>query len=163
MIKKGLDWGVAHIRENGPWWQFVKYGFFGVIAFGADFGAFLGLTRYLHWHPSVANLISSLIGLTIIFIFNRRFTFQAQEGRIAEQTRRFLIVSIVNYFLQQGLLWIFLHWNLLLMLGSWHDVGAKVMAISVTVISNFTGHRLWSFRHQPSSHAVPPPPPSNLY
>lgn len=162
MIQKGLRWGREHVRKNGPWWQFVKYGFFGVIAFGADFGLFMSLTRYFNFHPSIANLFSSLLGLAIIFFFNRRFTFQAQEGRIVQQTRRFIIISVVNYFLQQGLLWVFLHWSLLSVLGSWHDVGAKMMAISVTVISNFTGHRLWSFRHHPSPHAVPTPPPSNI-
>lgn len=160
-----IRWTREHIRQNGFFWQFFKYGIVGGIAFVADFSIFLGLTRLAHLHPSVANVISSLVGMLIIFVVNRKVTFKAVEGDVRAQTRRFVIVSIVNYALQQGLLWLFLHWALLEVLGPWHDVGAKVLAIGLIVLSNFLGHRLWTFwpsSPASSDHALPPLPPRDV-
>lgn len=105
--------------------QFIKFASTGVLAFIVDFLLLnflfyiLGLKTYLSidlsfikLSISVANMISTLVSIILIYIINSRWTFKLNAQTSANQTTKFTIVIIFNYIISNILFGFFVNLGL---------------------------------------------------
>lgn len=167
----------AHRRLPPSLRQFVKFGITGSIAFVADFGVYLGLTRLVRWvtvlcvgpsgiqetstladlptgcggaYPVIlANLVSVLIAMMVVFFLNKFWTFRDPRATVlASQGTRFFIFYTTTYLLNQAFT-SFLTGRVLVLhavFGSNTDVAAKILAVAIVTLVNFGGNKFLIFR-----------------
>lgn len=137
----------ATIREH-PWLigrptlrQFIKFAVVGTINTVLDFGVYLGLTRWLHLHYLVANLLAFILAASSSFILNKYWTFRDNRlDGLTYQYIKFLTVSLVGAALTELTLFTLVHFL------KTHDLLGKVMAIAVVTFWNFFANKHWTFR-----------------
>lgn len=137
----------AKIREH-PWLigrptlrQFIKFAVVGTINTVLDFSVYLGLTRWLHLHYLIANLLAFTLAASSSFFLNKYWTFRdnRQDG-LTFQYLKFLTVSLVGAALTELTLFALVHF------AGIHDLFGKIMAIAVVTFWNFYTNKHWTFR-----------------
>ncbi len=128
-----------------PAWfgQTVRYGIVGASATAVEWLAYFALTRGIPWfaaHYLIANVCSFSVSLVWGYVFHRRFTFRAHQGRHRAQFPKFLAVTLVGL----GISTIVLRTGVAVF--HVYDLYAKVAALAITALWNFSGQRLWTFR-----------------
>jgi putative flippase GtrA len=83
--------------------------------------------------------VSFLVAVTNNYVWNRIWTFRDQRGHVGFQGLRFLVVALVAYGANLGIL------SVLIVLGL-DKVLAQAIAIVLVTPLNFVGNKLWSFR-----------------
>jgi putative flippase GtrA len=117
--------------------EFIKFFMSGFSAFLVDTATLLFQTRILHFTSVIAgvlvvpNLISSLVGLTVSYLLNRYWSFQAGDKSVLKQGAKFLAVSAFSYTLHNILFGIF---NVQLGL---EDFVAKVSVLMLQMVWNY--------------------------
>lgn len=124
--------------------QFVKFCFFGFINALVDFAVYLTLTRIFNVYFLIANFGSFIIGVTLSFYMNRKWTFRDQGGEHAKKYFKFIITNLIGLGLYTIILYIFVTY-----LGM-YDLLAKALAIIITAFWNFSANRFWTFKNSPS-------------
>ena len=130
----------------------VRYGVVGTSATAVDAGGYWLLTRGIAWfgaHYLVASTVSFCVSLVWGYAMHRRFTFRVRHGRHLSQFPRFASISAVGLLITTGVLGFGVQRLHL------HDLLAKLLAVCVTALWNYTGQRLWTFR---GAHGLSPPP-----
>jgi len=124
--------------------RFAKYAICGAAAVSLDFSVYSGLIWFGAVDYQVANLISTMLGLSLSFTLNRAFTFQVFDAPL-RRAAMFFAVGFVGYILASIMLHLLieqLHMNAFV---------AKVLALAVAVATQFTLNSLVTFKPHPSS------------
>jgi dolichol-phosphate mannosyltransferase len=121
--------------------QFGKYCLVGASGYIVNLLIFSFLVK-IGLHYLVAATVSFCVAATNNFLLNKYWTFGNPRGPALTQARRFLIISVTSWAL-----------NLVVLRLLIEDVNlnsetvAQAIAIGAVTILNFTGNKLWSFRH----------------
>ena len=130
------------LRRPHNWMQLAKFSVVGATGYAINLSVYTILLRRADFHFTLAATCSFLVAVTNNYIWNRLWTFQAQRGHVGWQGLRFLIVALVAYGANLGLL------TALIVLGMDKVVSQAIAVILVTPL-NFIGNKLWSFRSRP--------------
>ena len=114
------------------------------------------------WHvtPVISYIFSGGIPAVFVFLFNRHVTFRVGSGSSKKQSRRFIIVYtltfVLNYCLSSSFYLLGLHLILPLPVAAAYGITpldvtyvAKVGAIAITAVVNYTFSHLFIFRKEP--------------
>lgn len=138
--------------------QFVKFGMVGTVGFVVDFSTYLALTRWLGWQTVfkvfgyeviAPNLISVLIAMAAVFSLNKYWTFRDPRAEVlARQGVSFFAVYTMTYVLNQILTSFFAFRVPVLreIFADNADLAAKIVAIAIITLLNFTGSKFLVFR-----------------
>ena len=130
------------LRRPANWLQLAKFSTVGAAGYAVNLAVYTALLRGAGLHYLAAATLAFLVAVTNNYIWNRVWTFRDQRGHIAFQGLRFLVVAVVAYAANLGIL------SLLIVLGT-DKVLAQAIAIVLVTPLNFIGNKLWSFRSRP--------------
>src|ERR671935_506366 len=136
---------VAHVRSRAGralrrpanWLQLAKFSTVGATGYVLNLAVYTALLRGADWHYLAAATASFLVAVTNNYIWNRVWTFRDQRGHVAFQGLRFLVVALVAYGANLGIL------SALIAFGT-NKVVAQAIAIVLVTPLNFIGNKLWS-------------------
>jgi putative flippase GtrA len=127
------------LRHPANWVQLAKFATVGATGYVVNLAVYTALLRGAGWHFALAATASFLVAVTNNYLWNRLWTFRDQRGHVAFQGLRFLIVAVLAYLANLGIL------SALIALGT-DKVLAQAIAIVLVTPLNFVGNKLWSFR-----------------
>src|SRR5213082_2391302 len=127
------------LRRSSNWLQLAKFAAVGATGYVVNLAVYTALLRGAGWHYAAAATGSFLVAVTNNYLWNRLWTFRDQRGHVAFQGLRFLVVALVAYVANLGIL------SVLIAFGS-DKVIAQAIAIVLVTPLNFLGNKLWSFR-----------------
>ncbi|MBI4599476.1 glycosyltransferase [Candidatus Uhrbacteria bacterium] len=118
----------------------IKYALVGASSAVIDIGVLALLVEYGHVHLLVAAVLSFCVALGNGFFWNKRWTFQNANRRVARQYIKFTLTALVGLFLNLLLLSVFVYG-----FGLWY-VTAKIFTTVIVFFWNFTVNKWWTFR-----------------
>jgi putative flippase GtrA len=127
------------LRRPANWVQLAKFSTVGAIGYAVNLAVYTALLRGAGWHYAAAATGSFLVAVTNNYLWNRLWTFRDQRGHVGFQGLRFLVVALVAYIANLGIL------SVLIAFGT-DKVLAQAIAIVLVTPLNFLGNKLWSFR-----------------
>jgi putative flippase GtrA len=128
------------MRRSHNWFQLVRFSLVGGSGYAVNLVVYTTLVVVLDVQYVIAAMIAFCVAVTNNFLFNRRWTFKATDGRVTLQAPRFLIVSLCALGLNLIAL------EFLVGVLDVHKVVAQAAAILAATPVNFVGNKLWSFR-----------------
>jgi putative flippase GtrA len=156
IFNDGLEFSTEIANVRRPWLkramlnklpqlgQFALFMIVGGIAALVNIGSRLLFSRVVPFE--VAILLAFAVALTLAFILNRRFVFDAEPGKWAEQYSRFFLVNLL------GLLQIFVVSELMARAifpwvgWTWHvETVSHVIGVASPIIVSFYAHKHFSF------------------
>jgi putative flippase GtrA len=126
-----------HVSELAA--QLTRYGFVGVASNVLGYLVYLTIT-WLGVAPTVAMTMLYLVGATVSFVANRRWTF-AHRGKAVWSGLRFGVAHVLGYLLNLSLLLAFVG-----MLGFPHQL-VQAIAIGIVALFLFVAFRWFVFPH----------------
>ncbi len=121
--------------------KIVKFGITGGIAAVIDLGGLQIMVRSLSVPEEAAVVLSSLVSVIFVFIFNKFFTFRDGSTGYARQITKFALVYgfaiVLNGVVSNFFLWLGFHYLL-----------AKVFAIGIGAVINFILSHVFVFTKQ---------------
>ena len=155
---------VLRIEKRQDIVRFLKFCVVGVIGTAIDFGVFNVLHNALHVHQVLANTLSVSAAIVNNYLWSRYWVYpETRDQQGGKKFARFVVVSIIAWALNTGILWSTDRWFLgekgvlgglvapiAAAIGMEHRVfssnGAKVIATGIVLFWNFFANRLWTFR-----------------
>jgi putative flippase GtrA len=128
------------IRELSNWFQFGRYavvGASGYVVSIATFAFFYNVVGATYWLAATA---AFCLALANNFFWNRRWTFQARDGRVGFQAYRFVLINCVVF------LWSLVVLHVLIDVFGVSAVAAQSVAVLAAAPPNYVAQRIWSFR-----------------
>ena len=122
-----------------PWGKLVKFVITGGVALAIDVAIYYLLTRFGSIHYLLARTCSLGVAIAWSFTMNRRWTFEAMEGKMRHQAFRFIVVILTTSLFSLGLM------KVGVSVFHFHDLAVLLSASIVTTILNFSGHYFWSY------------------
>lgn len=114
---------------------FTLVGAFGTLA---HYVLLVILVEIVGTDPVIASTAGALLGATINYVFNYRFTFKSRKNhRIT--LPRFLTVATIGFLINTPLMWVAVH------LINLHYILGQVITTSLVLLWNFAGNRYWTF------------------
>ena len=119
-----------------------KFAIVGVANTLIDYGMFTLLAQVLAAPVYLSQVVGYLCGMLNSYIFNRAWTFKAQDRFFSPALIRFILLNLCMLGVSTGLLYLF------------YDVAgldkliAKAIATVITMGVSFLVNRLWVFRGQ---------------
>jgi putative flippase GtrA len=130
------------LRHPANWLQLAKFAAVGAAGYVVNLVVYTALLRGAGWHYAAAATGSFLVAVTNNYVWNRVWTFREERGHVGFQGLRFLVVALVAYVANLGIL------SALIAFGT-DKVLAQAIAIVLVTPLNFIGNKLWSFRARP--------------
>ena len=98
------------------------------------------LCRKFEMHYVVANVISWIITVIIVYVLNRKYVFKSKSGKIIREFTSFVVVRIFTLFLETGTIW--------LVVDAVHgdDVVGKFLGQFVVIVSNYLFSKFFIFK-----------------
>ena len=128
---------------NGKWSEALKAGKFAIVGVAntlIDYGVFTLLTQVLLAPVYPSQVVGYLCGMLNSYVFNRRWTFQAQDRFFSPALIRFVVLNLCMLGVSTGLLYCFYD------LAQLNELVAKGAATVITMGVSFVANRLWVFR-----------------
>jgi putative flippase GtrA len=130
------------LSRSHNWVQLAKFSAVGATGYAINLAVYTALLRGAGLHYTLAATCSFVVAVTNNYTWNRLWTFHAQRGHVGWQGLRFLVVALVAYGVNLGLL------SALIALGL-DEVLSQAIAVVLVTPLNFIGNKLWSFRSRP--------------
>jgi putative flippase GtrA len=127
------------LGRRSNWEQLAKFCVVGASGYVVYLGVYSFLINQANLHYLSATAPAFLVAVANNYTWNRMWTFREQQGRIANQGFRFLIVSLVAFGCNELLLYTLVHAGL-------GKIVAAAIAVMVVTPVNFLGNKFWSFR-----------------
>lgn len=136
------------VRKHAP--QFMKFAVCGLVGMTLDLSTVALLIHFAGFSGYAATIPSSLVGASFVFVANKFFTFRDHESHVGGQILKFAVVYGVAIFLNVVLSWGFL-WLILTYVVGDHlhleaTILAKISAIAVVALWNYTLSHGFIFR-----------------
>jgi putative flippase GtrA len=128
------------MRRPANWLQLVRFGAVGAVGFVVNLVVYGVCVHALGIDYRVAAVVAWLVAVMNNFVLNRRWTFDARDGRVHFQAMRFFVVSVVALGFSLLLL------TLLVEGAGVPKLPAQAIAVAGSMPLNFLGNKLWSFR-----------------
>ena len=125
---------IKHLFEHKE----IRFLFVGGINTAVGYGTF-ALCIFLGLHYVFAQLISTIIGVTNSYFWNKYFTFRKKDKSVSEVVR-FITVYAVSYAANLGLLF------LLIDRLKMSEYLAGILGLIVTTLISYIGHNKFSFK-----------------
>ncbi|TMK68576.1 MAG: GtrA family protein [Actinobacteria bacterium] len=129
------------LRRRRNWEQLVKFCIVGASGYVVNLAVYALLLNWANLHYTLAATGSFLVAVANNYTWNRVWTFRHQRGHVGYQGLRFLIVSLIVYAANLGLLTLFVAAGL-------GKIVSQAIAIVLVTPLNFLGNKLWSFRRR---------------
>lgn len=120
--------------------QFFKFGVVGFTGLIIDFSATWVCKEKIRLNKYVANGFGFLFGVTNNYLLNKYFTFNNTDTHIASQFIKFLVIALIGFALNTGILYL-LQKNTKL-----NFYVCKVLVTLIVFIWNFTANSLYTFK-----------------
>lgn len=125
--------------------KFVKSSLFrylivGFSSFGIEFLAFSFFLYIAQTQALVANALSLLVAFAFNFTLSNFWTFKAGKNKAAQKVTKYIILVIINYFLNNG---IFYFLNTVLGV---HPVITKIIVTGLQVGWTYLAYKFWVFK-----------------
>jgi putative flippase GtrA len=120
--------------------ELMRFGFVGVTAASVQY---LGVTFFVEVgqvRPLLANLFAFLFAVWVSYFGHKYFSFKAGHIGFHQSIRRFFIIVITTFCLNEVLYYVLLHRVKL------HYQRALLITIFVVAVINFLCNKLWTFR-----------------
>ncbi len=127
------------LRRPHNWLQLAKFCAVGASGYVVNLSVFAVCVHALGLHYLEAATLAFACALTNNFLWNRRWTFRAHDGRPAFQAARFVLVSVIAFLFAASVL------ELLVAVVGLPELPAQAIAIVVATPLNFVGNKMWSF------------------
>lgn len=89
-------------------WQIIKFGIVGTIAFFVDFLIFIFLTDVVEIHYLISSTLSFTVSVTVNYLCSMSFVFQRKEGMSRQREFIiFVVLSLMGLGVNQIAMWIF--------------------------------------------------------
>jgi len=121
------------------WVQLAKFSVVGAVGYAINLGVYTALLKGAGFHYALAATCSFAVAVTNNYTWNRLWTFHAERGHVGWQGLRFLVVALVAYGVNLGLLTGLIAFGL-------DKVLSQAIAVVLVTPLNFIGNKLWSFR-----------------
>jgi putative flippase GtrA len=125
--------------NKGLIFQIIRYGLVGIVNTLVGYGIYF-LFLYVGLNYTIALTFGSICGIICSYFLNRFWTFKSTK-KVAEELPKFLSVYGVSYFLNLGLLILFVEK---------FKIDARIAQLFILVIITcltFIGNKFWSFRN----------------
>lgn len=119
--------------------QFIKFGLVGFSGLIVDFAVTWLCKEKLRLNKYVANGMGFMFGVTNNYTLNRYFTFHNTDADIAGQFLKFLLISLIGFGLNTGLLYILQKHTKI------NFYVCKVLVTFIILIWNFSANTLYTF------------------
>ena len=119
-------------------WQFTKFLVVGAAATVLQYGLLIILVEATALPEVAASALAFAFSAVANYLANYYFTFQSGNNH-RQSASRFALVALISLGINT---WVF--WGGLQFLP--HYLLAQIIATGVTMVVNFTLHRLWTFR-----------------
>lgn len=119
--------------------KFIKFGVVGFSGVFVDFGITFLCKEKLKIQKFVSNAIGFSIAATTNYVFNRIWTFHSENPEVFVEFSKFFGISIIGLGINSVVLW-FINEKL-----KTNFYFAKLFAIGVTTLWNFTANYLYTF------------------
>jgi len=129
----------------GP--QFLKFGLVGGLNTGIQYGVWWLLFRLLGVPMLVASGLGYTAGIVNSYFLNRSWTFKAAGNRNAGEFGKFVVVNLVAMGMN------LLALKFLVDGARLKPEIAQVLAIGASLVVNFAGNRIWTFREKTGESA----------
>jgi putative flippase GtrA len=129
----------AAARRPASWLQLFKFGLVGCSGYLINLAVFAVLVGNFDLHHAAAAVGAFCVAVSNNFLWNRRWTFGAGEGRPGFQAMRFLAVSLIALLINLVVL------EALVAGASLGNLSAQAIAVAVAMPFNFAGNKLWTF------------------
>ena len=120
--------------------QFFIFSFIGILNTLIHYSVFLFLLRVLDVNYLISSGIGYCCGLINSYFLNRKFTFKVTQKKSAEEASKFVVVNIVALLTNLGMMKLLVE-----TLGIIPEI-SQIMAITGSVMVNFLGNKLWTFK-----------------
>ncbi len=122
--------------------QFLTYSYVGIIKTSADIFSYIMLSRlvFINQDLYVSKLISLLIGTSVGYVLNRKYTFSISSKVTLIEILRYIFVFIISMFCNLVSFWMLVQTGL-------HDVISAVLTTMVSFFIGFTLTKRWVFRN----------------
>ncbi len=130
----------AGLRKPANWLQLVRFGAVGASGYIVNLLIFTLAVHGAGLAYPLAATLAFVVALANNFVWNRVWTFHANDGHAGFQAARFVVVSLGAFAFNLVVLFA------LVELGGVAEVPAQAMAIAAATPLNFLGNKLWSFR-----------------
>ncbi|MPN38921.1 hypothetical protein SDC9_186446 [bioreactor metagenome] len=135
MIDKFIE-----IYKNGEIKKIIRFCLVGLLNTGVDFLTFYILTTFFYINVYSSQICSYITATFNSYFFNRRFTFQSENGIGGKEFFRFVLVNLTSLLTSLFLMFIF---NGLLRLDK---MICKGLIAFFTFAVNYLGNRFWVFQ-----------------
>jgi putative flippase GtrA len=143
-VEGGMPARVARgLRVPANWLQLARFCVVGGSGYVVNLAVFTLAVEVAGLHHLPAAGLAFLVAVTNNFVWNRRWTFDARDGRRRSQAPRFLAVSTTTAAVAAALLEL-----LVSSLGA-PEVPAQAASIVLATPLSFLGNRLWTFGSRP--------------
>jgi putative flippase GtrA len=120
-------------------WQFIKFALVGTSGLFIDFGiTFLLKERFL-FNKYFANSIGFSFAVISNYFLNKYWTFHDLDPEIFSQAGKFVLIAIIGLIINNQVIYLFNHKN------QWNFYIAKVFAIGIVVLWNFSANYFYTF------------------
>lgn len=121
--------------------QFFKFGVVGVVNTLITIALIWAMLHWLKVDVYKANIVGYVAGLINSFIWNRKWTFRSKES-VKSSLTKFLLIFVISYFTQLGVLYLLLH------VTSLNDFVSQLVSMIIYVIMNFFLNKNYAFKNK---------------
>lgn len=120
--------------------QFIKFSLVGLLNTAIHYGVFYGLFQYMGVPYLLASGIGFFLAVTNSYLINKHWTFKSKGVANSRQFTKFMIVNLVSLSINLAGM------TILVELFNMYPPIAQILTIGFTLIVNFAGNKLWTFR-----------------
>lgn len=120
-------------------WQFIKFALVGTSGLFIDFGITFLLKEKISFNKYVANSIGFSFAVISNYFLNKYWTFQDLNPEIFSQAGKFVLIAIIGLIINNQMIYLFNHKK------RWNFYIAKVFAIGIVVLWNFSANYFYTF------------------
>lgn len=98
------------------------------------------LCRNFELHYVVANVISWIITVIVVYFLNRKYVFKSKSEKVLQEFVSFVVVRIFTLFLETAMIWLIvdvIHGN---------DIVGKFVGQFVVIVSNYLFSKFFIFK-----------------
>lgn len=120
-------------------WQFIKFSVVGTSGLFIDFGITFLFKEKFSFNKYIANSIGFSFAVISNYFLNKYWTFQDLDPEIFSQAGKFVLIALIGLIINNQVIYLFT------LNKRWNFYVAKVFAIGIVVLWNFTANYFYTF------------------
>lgn len=120
--------------------QFIRFSLVGCVGVSIQYSTFYLLYKVFSVYYLIASALGCIIGAFIVFLLNRRWTFNIKQGKAVRQLALFFILMALSIAINCIAIYFFTDIV--------HIIPeiSQIIAMAITTLFNFTGSKFWVFK-----------------